>query len=97
MKTWKKIEETKKRTGDIHGLKKRNEDKIQKVSATNPGPNSAIENLRYSTGQRAEAPHVSEQLLDLEATPGREKEGAGRTATPKEGGGQTSQNDQRAE
>lgn len=28
MKTWKKIEETKKRTGDIHGLKKRNEDKI---------------------------------------------------------------------
>jgi hypothetical protein len=28
MKTWKKIEETKKRTGDIHGLKKRNEEKI---------------------------------------------------------------------
>ena len=30
MKTWKKIEETKKRTGDITGLKKRNEDKVQK-------------------------------------------------------------------
>jgi hypothetical protein len=32
MKTWKKIEETKKRTGDISGLKKRNEEKVQKVS-----------------------------------------------------------------
>jgi len=30
MKTWKKIEETKKRTGDISGLKKRNEEKVQK-------------------------------------------------------------------
>lgn len=34
MKTWKKIEETKKRTTDIHSLKKRNEDKIQKVTIT---------------------------------------------------------------
>ena len=32
MKTWKKIEETKKRTTDIHHLKRRNEDKVQKVS-----------------------------------------------------------------
>jgi hypothetical protein len=31
MKTWKKIEETKKRTGEINNLKKRNEDKIMKV------------------------------------------------------------------
>ena len=31
MKTWKKIEETKKRTNEIHHLKKRNEDKMQKV------------------------------------------------------------------
>jgi UDP-galactopyranose mutase len=31
MKTWKKIEETKKRTNDIGSLKKRNEEKIQKV------------------------------------------------------------------
>lgn len=30
MKTWKKIEETKKRTNDIQSLKKRNEDKVQK-------------------------------------------------------------------
>ena len=32
MKTWKKIEETKKRTTDITTLKKRNEEKVQKVS-----------------------------------------------------------------
>ncbi len=30
MKTWKKIEETKKRTNEIQSLKKRNEDKVQK-------------------------------------------------------------------
>lgn len=30
MKTWKKIEEAKKRTGEIQTLKKRNEDKVQK-------------------------------------------------------------------
>jgi hypothetical protein len=36
MKTWKKIEETKKRTNDIHGLKKRNEDKVQKVTPSLP-------------------------------------------------------------
>jgi hypothetical protein len=28
MKTWKKIEETKKRTGEIHTMKKRNENKM---------------------------------------------------------------------
>ena len=33
MKTWKKIEETKKRTNDISGLKKRNEERVQKVSS----------------------------------------------------------------
>ena len=31
MKTWKKIDDTKKRTGEILTLKKRNEDRIQKV------------------------------------------------------------------
>lgn len=34
MKTWKKIEETKKRTADILNLKRRNEEKIQKVMYT---------------------------------------------------------------
>lgn len=33
MKTWKKIDDTKKRTNEILSLKKRNEEKIQKVSA----------------------------------------------------------------
>ena len=55
MKTWRKIEETKKRTGDITGLKKRNEEKVQKVS----GKHSyifthfcmfIIENLRHLIG-----------------------------------------------
>ena len=32
MKTWKKIEETKKKTTDILGLKRRNEDRLRKVS-----------------------------------------------------------------
>jgi len=32
MKTWKKIDDTKKKTNDILSLKKRNEEKIQKVS-----------------------------------------------------------------
>ena len=32
MKTWKKIDDTKKRTDEILTLKKRNEEKIQKVS-----------------------------------------------------------------
>ena len=31
-KTWKKIDDTKKRTNEILTLKKRNEDRIQKVS-----------------------------------------------------------------
>lgn len=39
MKTWKKIEETKKRTGDITALKKRNEEKVQKVSSYYLVPN----------------------------------------------------------
>ena len=36
MKTWKKIEEAKKRTGEIQTLKKRNEDKVQKVTLPIP-------------------------------------------------------------
>ena len=53
MKTWKKIEETKKRTNDISGLKKRNEEKVQKVSALRIIL-CLIENLRHSIDQRAE-------------------------------------------
>ena len=36
-KTWKKIDDTKKRTNEILTLKKRNEDRIQKVSGQPPG------------------------------------------------------------
>ena len=60
MKTWKKIEETKKRTNDITGLKKRNEERVQKVSYTiiliiHSNLNILlIENIRYSTRERAE-------------------------------------------
>ena len=58
MKTWKKIEETKKRTNDITGLKKRNEERVQKVSQIihhllfMQFPNhryTCLENLRYLT------------------------------------------------
>ena len=35
-KTWKKIDDTKKRTNEILTLKKRNEDRIQKVSEFSP-------------------------------------------------------------
>lgn len=56
MKTWKKIEETKKRTSDITQLKKRNEEKVQKVSIVFVIVNLtiiffAIENFRYSIGK----------------------------------------------
>ena len=33
MKTWKKIEETKKKTGDILSLKQRNDNRLRKVSS----------------------------------------------------------------
>ena len=35
-KTWKKIDDTKKRTNEILSLKKRNEDRIQKVRLSRP-------------------------------------------------------------
>ena len=45
MKTWKKIEETKKRTTDITHLKKRNEEKVQKVRIIEV--TKIIENSRF--------------------------------------------------
>lgn len=66
MKTWKKIEETKKRTNDITGLKKRNEEKVQKVGngklfLTN-SLLASIENLRHQSGQRNAQANELEQL-----------------------------------
>jgi hypothetical protein len=46
MKTWKKIEDAKKRTNDIAFSKKRNEDKVQKVFPF--FGDIKIENLRSS-------------------------------------------------
>ena len=63
MKTWKKIEETKKRTNDITGLKKRNEEKVQKVSSICSFLNLSLlclENIRYQSGQRNEKANESE-------------------------------------
>jgi hypothetical protein len=51
MKTWKKIEETKKRTNDITGLKKRNEEKVQKVGGYLPINNLSFVNRKYSTSR----------------------------------------------
>jgi hypothetical protein len=59
MKTWKKIEETKKRTNDISGLKKRNEEKVQKVSAL-LFILCWVENFRHLIDQRAEETAESE-------------------------------------
>jgi len=47
MKTWKKIEDAKKRTNDIANSKKRNEDKVQKVFPISSY--TYLENLRPST------------------------------------------------
>ena len=45
-KTWKKIDDTKKRTNEILTLKKRNEDRIQKVSARIVKTNVAVLHVR---------------------------------------------------
>ena len=78
MKTWKKIEETKKRTNDITGLKKRNEEKVQKVGyklniiftrlefvLDDTYQCFFIENLRHKPGQRNEKTNESEQLYAI--------------------------------
>ncbi len=63
MKTWKKIEETKKRTNDITGLKKRNEEKVQKVSEyLNFWLIWCSENIRYSNGEWAKKANELKQL-----------------------------------
>ena len=94
MKTWKKIEETKKRTNDIQSLKKRNEEKVQKVSLNNDIAKYDVEILRGPDGKGTEKQHESEQLPHCEAATRRKKESSGRSDAPEEGGGQTSKDDQ---
>ena len=53
-----------------------------------------LENLRYSTRERAEKAYVSKQLHDFKAALRREKESVGRPSAAEEGRGQASQNDQ---
>ena len=97
MKTWKKIEETKKRTGDITGLKKRNEEKVQKVSFTFLRLIYTLENLRHSTRERAEKAYVSKQLHDFKVEVRRKKESAGCPPPSEKRGSEISQNDQAIE
>jgi hypothetical protein len=86
MKTWKKIEETKKRTTEIHGLKKRNEDKVQKVSEQSSDCYQSnpkflmcktmfmcrLENSRPATEHRVLEDEQPEQLRAAETAAGRE-------------------------
>ena len=90
MKTWKKIEETKKRTGDICTLKKRNEDKVQNVSTywslTLTNLFVCLENHRHPTRARAEKAQLNEQLHDQQAQTGRKEKSIRSNGSPKERG-----------
>ena len=72
MKTWKKIEEAKKRTGEIQTLKKRNEDKVQKV--TYPLHLSLIENCRLASEHWVLEDELTDELRDSEAATGWKEE-----------------------
>lgn len=74
MKTWKKIEETKKRTNEISHLKKRNEEKVQKVSFMPCLMLVYIESDRHSVKLRKCKDVISTKLHDSEATLRRKKE-----------------------
>ena len=53
MKTWKKIDDTRKRTSEIVSLKNRNEERIQKVGFQNTL--TLVENLRLLAAKRTAA------------------------------------------
>lgn len=67
MKTWKKIEDAKKRTNDIAMSKKRNEDKVHKVFNRSLISLPFVENLRPSAQHRGAKVEVADQLCDSEA------------------------------
>ena len=75
MKTWKKIEEAKKRTGEIQTLKKRNEDKAQ------------IENCRFASEHWVIENELSDQLRYPKAEAGWEEEDLRGNLFVKERGG----------
>ena len=85
MKTWKKIEEAKKRTGEIQTLKKRNEDKVQKVRS--PTHLSFLENCRFASEYRVAEDEFADELRDLKAEAGWEEEDLGGDILVKARGG----------
>jgi hypothetical protein len=101
MKTWKKIEETKKRTTDIHGLKKRNEEKVQKVSIYHI--HSCIfdyentENYRHPIHLGVAEAELAAELHNTEAAPGGETQNSGSHLPFQEGGGEADQDFEVAE
>lgn len=74
MKTWKKIEDTRKRTNEIVTLKNRNEERIQKVRS--PTADSA-ENLRLPVAKRAVTATVHPELHGQQAEARGEAQGPG--------------------
>lgn len=107
-KTWKKIDDTKKRTNEILTLKKRNEDRIQKVSehyrnnhvnVTNRVSvlNVNLENLRLPGVEREPAHERPAKLLGKQDKAGREAKGAGGHLPVEARGGEAVQDDQAVE
>jgi len=66
MKTWKKIEDAKKRTNEIAMSKKRNEEKVQKVNNCY-NKTLILENCGPSAQHRGTEIKSLDQLRDLEA------------------------------
>lgn len=90
MKTWKKIEDAKKRTNDIAQSKKRNEEKVQKVTIAFLS-NKRAENLRPAAEHRRAEIKGSDELRRAEAAPGgKEKDPRGHILIEK-GGSQAGQ------
>lgn len=90
MKTWKKIEDTRKRTNEIVSLKNRNEERIQKVSLS-PQITTA-ENLRLLTSKRTATLPVDLELYGKQATTGRKEESLGGDLPVKKRGGEADEN-----
>jgi hypothetical protein len=76
-KTWKKIEEAKKRTVEIHHFKKRNEDKVQKVSQQAGTHYGCIENSGLAGEHRVTEDEQLDKLCNSEVATGREEENSG--------------------
>ncbi len=86
MKTWKKIEDTRKRTNEIVSLKNRNEERIQKVKLIDKL--TPVENIRLLTIKRTAALPVDLELYGKQATTGRKEESLGSNLPFEKGGGE---------